>query len=57
MSDDEASQSAVLSAIELSSGWDAADITHARQEFTQRAARPNAWRECASDPGSGSVSR
>ncbi|GAA1821082.1 hypothetical protein HC028_11610 [Planosporangium flavigriseum] len=45
MSDDEASQPAVLSAIELSSGWDAADITHASQAFTERAARPNAWRE------------
>ncbi len=44
MSLDEASQPAVLSAIELSSGWDVTDIVRAREAFTDRAACPGAWR-------------
>ncbi|WP_322769437.1 hypothetical protein [Frankia sp. Cr1] len=45
MSDDEASQPAVLSAIELSSGWDAADIAAARDAFANRLDQPSSWRE------------
>jgi hypothetical protein len=45
MNDHEASQPAVLSAIELSSGWDAACIMQAREAFTRRATCPEPWRE------------
>lgn len=44
MSDDDASQRAVLSAIELSSGWSAADTATAQETFADRAVRPEAWR-------------
>ncbi|GLI03650.1 nucleotidyl transferase family protein [Phytohabitans aurantiacus] len=45
MSDDEASQPAILSAIELSSGWDGTDVDRARVAFVERAVHPDAWRK------------
>lgn len=45
LSDDPDSQAALLSAIELASGWDAAGAAAAREAFNDRAARPNRWRE------------
>jgi hypothetical protein len=45
MTDDEASQPAVLSAIELSSGWNSEDTASARQAFTDRASHPDDWRD------------
>ncbi|WJK34713.1 hypothetical protein [Solwaraspora sp. WMMA2065] len=45
MRDDEASQAPLLSAIELSSGWDATDITRAREAFADRLLRPGPWRQ------------
>lgn len=45
LNDDGASQRAVLSAIKLSSGWDAADIATAREAFTGRDELPQAWRD------------
>jgi hypothetical protein len=44
MSDDEANQRAVLSAIELSSGWDAADTAAAREAYASHCERPSLWR-------------
>jgi hypothetical protein len=43
LSKDEASQPALLSAIELSSGWDAQDIDGARSAFAERTDRPGSW--------------
>ena len=45
MNDDESGQHAVLSAIELSSGWTAADIAASREAFTDRNRRPQGWRD------------
>ena len=44
MSDDEASQPAMMSAIELSSGWDDERIDEARLAFTHRSADPGGWK-------------
>jgi hypothetical protein len=44
MSDDAANQRAVLSAIELSSGWDAAGTATAREAYGHRAEHPSLWR-------------
>ncbi|MBT8228175.1 MAG: hypothetical protein HKP61_18530 [Dactylosporangium sp.] len=43
--DDEASQHAILSAIELSGGWNPTRRQAARDAFVQRVAAPAAWRE------------
>ncbi|WP_405103078.1 hypothetical protein [Micromonospora sp. NBC_01412] len=49
MSDDEASQTAVLSAIELASGWGAAATATARKRFAHRGTQPGPWREVRAD--------
>lgn len=43
LSEDEATQTAVLSAIELSSGWDTATVGAAREAFAARAEEPAPW--------------
>lgn len=43
LSDDEASQRALLSAVELSSGWLDDQLTEARLAYAARAADPDAW--------------
>ena len=43
LTDDEASQRPLLSAIELSSGWPLAEIDSARQAFAERRSAPAAW--------------
>jgi hypothetical protein len=45
LSDDEASQPALLSAVELSSGWPDDQLKEARIVYELRAADPNAWLE------------
>ncbi|MFC8846246.1 MULTISPECIES: hypothetical protein [unclassified Micromonospora] len=45
MDDEESSQAALLSAIELSSGWDAVDVARAREAFADRVLRPDRWRQ------------
>jgi tryptophanyl-tRNA synthetase len=44
LSDDEASQSTLLSAVTLSSGWREDQIAEAQNAFVNRAATPGAWR-------------
>ena len=44
LSDDEADQPALLSAIELSSGWRDDRLAEARTVYTERAADPDQWR-------------
>lgn len=44
MPDDEPTQPAVLSAVELSSGWGPSQTAAARSAFVDRDAAPNAWR-------------
>ncbi|MFY1700709.1 hypothetical protein ACN28G_02995 [Micromonospora sp. WMMA1923] len=43
LTDDEKSQAALLSAIELGSGWTAVDVDRARDAFADRLLRPNDW--------------
>lgn len=43
LANDEASQPALLSAIELGSGWDDGQLVDARQAFINRAAVPTGW--------------
>lgn len=45
LTDDKASQLALLSAIELSSGWKAAETLTARTAYANRAMHPGAWRD------------
>jgi hypothetical protein len=45
MQGDEPSQCAVLSAIELSSGWNPTGTAAARSAFTNRESTPDAWRD------------
>lgn len=45
MDDEGSSQAALLSAIELSSGWDAMDVARAREAFADRVLRPGSWRQ------------
>lgn len=49
MNDDPAGQQAVLSAIELASGWAAPDVERARQVFTDRVEHPREWRQVRQD--------
>lgn len=44
LTDDEVSQPALFSAVELSSGWAGDQITDARTAFSNRATAPQAWR-------------
>lgn len=44
LSDDEVSQPALMSAVELSSGWDDDQVTAARAAFANRSAAPQEWR-------------
>ncbi|WP_433827732.1 hypothetical protein ACQP2E_37860 [Actinoplanes sp. CA-015351] len=43
LNDDDAGQAALLSAIELSSGWDMKAVAAARQAFADRIERPRPW--------------
>ncbi len=45
MNDDETSQRAILSAIELSSGWDTADSATAREAYANRHDHFGSWRD------------
>lgn len=44
LSDDECSQVALLSAVELSSGWDDDELVQARTAYVDRASHPGAWK-------------
>jgi tryptophanyl-tRNA synthetase len=44
LSDDETSQLALLSAVELSSGWDEDQLDNARAAFANRRTSPDGWR-------------
>jgi len=44
LADDERSQAALLSAVELSSGWDDDELAQARKAYTDREIDPGTWR-------------